>query len=239
MTDLKAYSVLETDENTGGIVFASRKEQAIRKATARYFDGEEPETVCHRAPWADRHVDSGVPAALMIQHGWRFECSGCLRTIDEYMHDLHDEPDETTGGMYEGWTPEAVIGVQDSEIYCTDRCRQDHHTRQETRRRLQERAVKRFTRILLARLPDAEPVDNDRYGGRPYASFDEDSVVPLLQSVQVPFAYPDARHGYASLHYSPRGSRPDRRIYFMCPGGDVEAFNAYLDTHGKGDGHAR
>ena len=85
MTDLKAYSVLETDENTGGIVFASRKEQAIRRATARYFDGEEPETVCQRAPWADQHANSGVPASLMIQHGFTRPSAhlALLRTITQ------------------------------------------------------------------------------------------------------------------------------------------------------------
>ena len=234
----KAYSVLERDEWTGGIVFASRKEQAIRRATARYFDGEEPETSCTRAPWADDHAGGPVPAGEMVEHGWRFECSGCNRTIDADMRDLDGDTEEATGGRYEGWTPAAVIGTQDSAIYCTARCLEDDRIMKEKRRRMKERAVARFTRILLSRLPDAQPVDVEAYGGRPGAEFRDDDGVPLLQSVSVPFSFPGARYGYAAIQYSPRGFRPDRQIAYVCPSGDVEAFDAFLETQNRSAAHA-
>lgn len=234
----KAYSVLETDEGTGGIVFATRKDQAIRRATARYFDGEEPETSCSRAAWADRYADGAVPAGDMIEHGWRFECSGCSRTIDADMRDLDGDPEEATGGMYQDWTPADVIGTQDSAVYCTARCRENDRIEKERDRRMRDRAVARFTRILLARLPDAKPVDVEAYGGRPGAEFRDDGGVPLLQSVSVPFSFPGSHYGYAALQYSPRGFRADRRIAYVCPSGDAEAFDTFLETQDRSRAHA-
>lgn len=239
MTDrMKAYAVLETDENTGGIVFATRPDQARRRATARFFGGDETETTCRREPWADVHVDGQVPAGKMVEQGWRFECSNCNRTIDGDMADEYATPDEEEGidDRYVGWKPTDVIGGQDGVVYCNVRCRDDHRTETAKRKRMSERAVRRFARILLERLPDAEIVDKpDSYGGRPGAEFRSDTGVPLLQSVRVPFTYPGARYGYAAIEYSPRGFRPDRRVSYMCPSGDVEAFDAYLATHPRKD----
>jgi hypothetical protein len=235
----KAYSVLERDEWTGGIVFASRKDQAIRRATARYFDGEEPETSCTRAAWADVHAGGPVPAAGMVEHGWRFECSGCSRTIDADMHDLDGDPEEATGGRYRDWTPAAIVGTQDSAVYCTARCQEEDRIEKEKNRRMRNRAVARFTRILLARLPDAHPVDVDAYGGRPGAEFRSDGGVPLLQSVTVPFSFPGSHYGYAAIQYSPRGFRTDRKISYVCPSGDAEAFDAFIATQERNGAHAR
>jgi hypothetical protein len=234
----KAYSVLETDEGTGGIVFASRRDQAVRRATARYFGGEETETTCSRAAWADIHGGGTVPAGEMVEHGWRFECSGCSRTIDGDMRDLDCDAEDAAGGMYEGWTPADVVGTQDSAVYCTPRCQEDDRIRGEKERRMRDRAVARFTRILLARLPDAQPVDVEAYGGRPGAEFRDEGGVPLLQSVTVPFGFPGSHYGYAAIQYSPRGFRKDRRIAYVCPSGDAEAFDAFLETQNRSRAHA-
>lgn len=222
----KAYSVLDRDEWTGGIVFASRRDQAIRRATARYFDGDGPETRCSREAWADIHAGGPVPAGEMVEHGWRFECSGCGRTIDADMRDLACSSGTPDGGMYEDWTPAAVVGTQDSAVYCTARCEDSDRIGKERSRRLRDRAVARFTRILLARLPDAKPVDVEAYGGRPGAEF-SDGDVPLLQRVTVPFAFAGAHYGYAAIEYSPRGFHADRRLSYSCPSGDAEAFDAF------------
>jgi len=234
----KAYSVLETDEGTGGIVFASSRGQAVRRATARYFDGEEPETSCTRASWADVHAGGPVPAGEMVEHGWRFECSGCSRTIDGDMRDLDGDLEEATGGLYQDWTPAAVIGTQDSAVYCTARCQEKDRIRKDKSRRMRDRAVARFTRILLDRLPDARPVDVEAYGGRPGAEFRDEDGVPLLQSVTVPFGFPGSHYGYAAIQYSPRGFHADRRISYVCPSGDAEAFDVFLATQDRSRAHA-
>ncbi|MFZ3481652.1 hypothetical protein [Sphingomonas sp. 3-13AW] len=226
---------METDEWTGGVVFARRPDQARRLARDRYFGGEDYETTCRRAAWADRYVGGEVPASDMIDNGWHFECSGCGRRIDADMADRHFESDECVASdRYKNWTTGDVIGTQDGAVYCTARCQEDDRLEKETRARMRARAVAMFTRILLKRLPDAEPVDrDDSYRARAGAEFIDQHGISLLSAVRVPFHYPGARFGYAALEYTPRGRPRHRQLSYTCPTGDLDAFNAYLASHDK------
>jgi len=231
----KAYCVLERDEGTGGIVFANRIGQARRRAARRFFEGERYDTICRREPWADVHVDGRVPVGSMVENGWRFECSNCGRTIDSDMSEM--DMDEG-GERYRDWVPADVVGSQRGIVYCDVRCETQARVAAETSRRMSRRAVSRFTRILLARLPDAQVVDMpEAYGGQPGAEFHQKDGVWLLHAVRVPFTYPGAQFGYAALEYHPRGYKKDRRISFLRPTGDVDVFDAYLAAHDKGTAH--
>ncbi len=112
---LRAYAVLETCENTGGIVFAQHAIVARRWGSCEYADGDITSVTCRRAPWADRFASLGaVEARAAVAHGWRFECHGCGMNTDEY--GLADDEKDVDG----------VIGTMDSLVFCCSACRVGH-----------------------------------------------------------------------------------------------------------------
>ena len=87
----RAYSVMEEDEGTGGIVFAKSNAHARRLGSEQFGNGDFDWGKAVRLPWADSYFHSGrkVPAADRIAHGWHFECSLCGHRIDQDDIDEH------------------------------------------------------------------------------------------------------------------------------------------------------
>jgi hypothetical protein len=110
---LKAYAVTEPTEGTGGIVFAKYNIEARKHGAGEWGGGELAGMRVIRAPWADGY-ERGVPASLMIEHGWYFECDGCGDRIDMTYLDENE------------LKVEDVIGMQNSNVYCNEKCQNDH-----------------------------------------------------------------------------------------------------------------
>lgn len=85
---LKAYVVQETDELTGGIVFARFHAEARRHGAGLFGDGEWDFVTCHRASEFDAYAPGPVPPMVMIEHGWWLECGHCQSRINE--DEIHD-----------------------------------------------------------------------------------------------------------------------------------------------------
>jgi len=78
MTRLKAYTVHDGDDGAT-VIFATNSATARRQG-ANELDRDWTEVdSCRRAPHFDAYAPGPVPAAVLIDHGWRYECnrSGC------------------------------------------------------------------------------------------------------------------------------------------------------------------
>jgi hypothetical protein len=110
-TSPRAYLVREAATDNGGIVFAKTLRQARRDGARDYADGDEAHVICFRAKWADWCAPAGiVQASLLVEYGWRFECTGCTEEISL---------DTVTA---RGLSVDDVIGVQNGPIYCCAAC---------------------------------------------------------------------------------------------------------------------
>jgi hypothetical protein len=123
---LKAFSVLETCEHTGGIVFAKTNAQARRIGAGLYADGEFDGVECRRAPAFDVFSPGPVSSLEMWRRGWWFEC-GCGRRLDSDWADDHPRPRE----------PREYRG----ELYCDQWCVLDS-AEQRAGQRLNERMAR-------------------------------------------------------------------------------------------------
>jgi hypothetical protein len=214
---LKAYAVTEENENTGGIVFAEHAIVARRIGADRYNDSEFSGLTCRRAPWADEYHETGVPAKVMIGHGWHFECHGCGSTIDEdWLHE-NDLP------------LDRVIGFEHSSIFCHDICEAEQHLREVTKRHHERRMIETMTAWLLKRFPGVEIATEGNCKPRAYArqaggSWSVDQAV-------VSFKFPGMKIGPASYRFD-----HDHHIigpvkpHIECCHGDHDVFVAWAAT---------
>ena len=242
---LKAYSVQETCEGTGGIVFAKHAVVARRVGASIYGDGDFSGVTCRRAPWADEFADrGGVPASAAIWAGWWFECTGCGRRIDEDLPSLWESEvtaDEKLAGqqlLYARWTPDHVIGDMDGLTFCRKSCEDAHTAHEAERRRRQQRAIEAFKRIILKRFPDAviPEIASDEpavFWMRPhhaYATMRKGRW--RIEQISVSFEFPGMQIGRASLDYNPRSydKREARRPAYRCCNGDKAAFEVWAGT---------
>ena len=81
---VRAYVVLENDERSGAIYFARHAITARKAGANEYGDGELSYVTCNRAPYADQFAETGmVPASVLVENGWHFECGSCGHRIDD------------------------------------------------------------------------------------------------------------------------------------------------------------
>lgn len=206
----KAFAVLEEYENTGGIIWAKTAVEARRIGADEYADGEFSNVSCRRAPWADPYFGKDLPISEMVAHGWNFECSGCGVRIDS---DLLWERDLEY---------EDIIGHQHSLCFCTAVCEARYNLERAECKRVQTRWLRRFTKIVQRRFPDAKPEHNHAYATR------RNGVVRLEQ-VSVAFDFPGREYGLAQLRWDRNSSwqAERKKPYYTCSNGDKAAFETY------------
>lgn len=216
---MKAFSVQETDECTGAIVFANSNIEARKWGAHEYNDGELGGLSCRRVPWADRYQDKGIPAREMIAHGWWFECGQCGHTINEdWLCDNHLPID-------------GVIGTQHSNVFCGKRCAKRFYSL-ERRRKAQERiAIDELKTVVRKRFGDVEFDDTPaRFHGH-HARVVSSEHGWIRSYVFVDFKFPGMKIGPASCRVDVdhvgwcRFGPP--KIEYLCCSGDREAFEAW------------
>lgn len=221
---LKAFAVLEEGENTGGIVFARHAVVARREGAEQYNGGEFHGLSCRRAPWADEWAarDEDIPARVLIDHGWHFECAGCGHTIDNDW--LYDEDLPLDG----------VTGTQSSIVYCSEVCECRDKLRKAIARDHQRRAIEALKAFVLKRFPGVAFAAKDNWSTHAYASESYGRAHSWqVQQVVVSFEFPGLKIGPATCRIErcqpPNGDRigpiwPE----FSCRYGDKEAFEAWV-----------
>jgi hypothetical protein len=206
---LKAYSVLEDMENTGGIVFARHAVTARRIGADQYADGEFSQVICRRAKWADEYAETGiVPASELIWRGWHFECHYCGDRID-----ADKRP-------YKTWTPSDVIGHSEGRVFCHRACCAADKRQNEFAERLKGRTVAHYAKRLSRRFPGitVKPIGSAIRGSHVYVDGGR------IKQVVIDFDWPGQQIGPAAFRW-------DRNISGMsgvtCCFGDKEAFEAF------------
>jgi hypothetical protein len=218
---MKAFAVLEENENTGGIVFADSAVVARRNGASIFSDGEFSCVSCQRAAWADEFAETGiVPAKVMIENGWHFECAGCGETIDE---DWLNEEDLPLAG---------VIGQQHSKIYCCEICQCRDKLNDAIKRDHEHRAILALQWFVHKRFPGVAFATRDNWKPHAYAS--QRNGTWQVQQVVVSFEFPGMRIGAATCRIERessfyRGAHLIGPIWpqFSCCGGDRETFEAW------------
>lgn len=210
---LKAFSVTEEYENTGGIIFAKTAVEARRYGANEYADGEFSNVSCRRAPWADGYHDKALPIGLMVDHGWHFECGHCGKRID---NDLLCE---------NGWSADDIIGTQHSLAYCNAICEARDKLDAAIRDYHSKRWMRRFCKIVKRRFPDVEPVP-----GHSYVSMNNGK--PRVEQVSVAFDFPGREYSLAQLRWDRNSSWPDerRKPRWSISSGDNDAFRAFASA---------
>ncbi|MBD9635425.1 hypothetical protein IB277_03790 [Ensifer sp. ENS07] len=223
MMALKAYAVLEKDEYTGDIFFAKHSIVAAKTGANEYGDGELSYVQCRRAPWADVFAGKGVPAKVAVDHGWRFECSGCAITIDEDMESEHHLP------------VSGVIGSMHGTVYCCARCKWRRMKKEARRQEEEAAAIDDFKAIVRTRFPDVEFCDDeDQFrGNHAYLTRSWGSRFWHRAEIMVAFRFPGMAIGPAHFRMDSHHKIGPTNAYYTCCNGDREAFEAYAKATRK------
>jgi len=206
---MKAFSVLEEMENTGGIIFAHHAITARRLGADQYADGEFGYVSCRRAKWADEYAETGkVPASAMVRHGWHFECHYCGARIDEDY-----EP-------YRTWTPDSVVGHGDGAVYCDRSCAKSAEHQHDFAERLKSRTVAHYAKRIARRLPGitVRPLGHSMRGSYVYVAGGR------IKQVVIDFDWPGQKIGPAAYRWV-GCLKPSNGL--TCCFGDKEAFEVY------------
>jgi hypothetical protein len=207
---LKAYTVLEEFENTGGIVFARHAVTARRLGADRYAEGNFSLVTCRRAKWADGYAETGiVPASGMVWDGWHFECHYCGARIDR---DL--EP-------FKGWTPDHVIGRGEGLVFCHKGCQAAHDHESAFAERLKVRTFAHYAQKLARRFPGitVRPIGYAVRSSHVYVNGGR------IKQVVIDFDWPGQKIGPAAFRWD---SNVSGGKGFTCCFGDKEAFEAFV-----------
>lgn len=215
---MKAYAVTEDQENTGAIIFADHAIVARKRGADEFNDGELRGISCCRAPWADGFAGEPVPASVMIDHGWHFECGHCGARIDsDYLED-------------EDLPVEGVVGTQSGIVYCSAVCEAGGNLERAIRADHQRRAIKAMSEFVRKRFPG---VTIHRDGNnKPHAYASQRGSAWQVEQIVVSFDFPGMKIAPAQCRLDRSDSRNHGLIgpvkpYFTCCGGDVEAFETW------------
>lgn len=210
---LKAFTVLEDFENTGGIVFAEHAVTARRLGADAWGDGDFSLVSCRRAPWADRFAETGVvPASELIWNGWRFECAYCGRRIEADIR------------PYRSWTPDMAMGSQNSAVYCDRSCRAAQLNARAFGARLAERVLRRYSERLTRRMPGISV----RGLGHAYSGSYVYVSCGRVAHVVINFDWPGQKHGPASFRWEAKSRRLSHVVNgITCCAGDMPEFEAF------------
>ena len=175
------------------IVFAKTSIEAKRRWANEHGDGDQYITgiSARRCKGWDQYAPGPVPALVMIEDGWYFECEGCSRMINEdaISHGL-DEDDE--GGPAPPMQPYEPTPWR---IWCSRECHDDDMAERRRIKRAEARAIAVVQRHVLKRYPNVTLRTGD-YAH--YASVRREIRAGrrlLVHDVRIGFELPGMKHG--------------------------------------------
>lgn len=135
---LKAYEVRDNYEGHCVIEYATNNATARREgACALDIDWESVES-CRRAPQFDEFAPGPVPPLLLLQSGWWFGCSHCVKKVS-----LNLDDDER---------PQTHPRIDGDKVFCDESCCAQHAA--ETR--AQATATVALCELVYTWFPDAK-----------------------------------------------------------------------------------
>ena len=217
---MRAYSVLELDERTGGIIFAPDKRTARRWGANRYADGDESYVEVSRRRDLDRYEGGGVPARVLVHDGWWFECHGCSIMIRE------EDMDEA------GLPIDGIVGTEGGAVFCCHQCRMEYLSEKARREAFGEAFLDMLADRVRTRFGDSAVIEPREKHHVYVPTWHEPMVIKMAR---VAFRFPGMKHGAAWVeirHEGPYGGEliGPARIEVFCPRGDQTAFQAWAAT---------
>jgi len=217
---LFAYSYNETDEWSGGIVF-SRSSIEARRIGANLLDMDETAGLTvHRRQDLDQYADTGVPARVLVEEGWYFECYGCgLRINDSGMADM-------------GLPMSGIVGKEHGAVYCSHACRMESRAEEAAADAFGKAFLDMLQDVVRRRFPGAEIHFGD---GRHHVYVPRFRPLVAQQAI-VEFDWPGQEFGRAALVYHHAGKHGERltgpvKPEFSCCNGDHAAFEAFAASY--------
>lgn len=215
---LKAYSVLEKDENTGSIYFAEHDIEARKAGANEYADGEIGEVTCHRATWADKYAEArDVPASVAVDHGWHFECHGCSIRIDS------DMPREHRGRPISG-----IVGTMSRAIFCRESCRVKDERQRMRAKKERHKAIRDFMAFMAVRYPGIEFHEGEGRFQKHYANVDCYGRSWNRTSVTIGFKFPGCTRPAHFTADGPMKIGPSMAVIVLGTIDDRPAWDEYM-----------
>lgn len=211
---LKAFSVQEEDEGTGGIVFASSNVVARRLGANLYNDGEFAGLMVRRVAWADEYAPGPVPELVMVEHGWWFECMGCGVRIDESLEADNED------GTFRTLKP-VELG---HNLYCSDECHTAYVTDRAARKGAEALAAAALEAELGAKFPGVTIV------GPTHVYVIKVDGIYAPKQVVVSFSFPGSTVGLGRYRIDEIGEAPHLTV---CAG-DKDAWDAWRESVAPG-----
>ena len=208
----KAFIVTEEYENNAMVVFSNHAIAARRYASSELNGGEITGFSVRRAKDLDQFEGVGIPASVLIDRGWWFECSGCHLTING---ENLDERDLTTDG---------VIGFYHGAVYCCKTCHDDHMARKARENEAGQAFLAMLRGLVERRLGPVEFVTG---AFKEHIFAQESDGIVMIRDACVSFNFPGQTLAPASLHYQPGHDYGPKRPEFRCCAGDRDAFEVF------------
>ena len=204
----KAYSVMEEDENTGGMVYARSNAEARRLGSQQFGDGDFNWGKARRAPWADEYYPHAIPHEVKIAHGWWYECHHCGHRLTE--DDIED-----------GYK---IVSVGE-RVYCSAHHRNHDVLLAQHTKLIGEGCIYKLQKDLLALYPGVW------LDGEPYVYVDHPKHQKWrVKECRIYFSFPGSKVGRASYVWSsgkPGRADGKRARLFVCAG-DIPAWEEFV-----------
>lgn len=198
---MKAFLVQETDDFTGGIVFAKTNAQARRQGADEFANGDFYSVTCRRASWADQYESTTVPKLAYIANGWTYDCCGCGKRIED---DVEEDLDPVEHEHF---------------IYCTPACRDRDMVERTEAAALEQMALAYEKTRLLKSVPTvtitSEHVYSITYHGNRH-----------IKQLILNFTFPKAKHGGGEWRFDNIGEKPVLKV----SQGDLPAWYEFRDN---------
>lgn len=111
---MKAFIVSDGEE--GACICFARHSVAARRDGANELNTDFEAVSCRRAPQFDQYAEAGeVPASVLVDHGWWFECMQCGQKVCDDPYDSEGDPVQ----LDPVFTPSGQIFCRPS---CKDAC---------------------------------------------------------------------------------------------------------------------
>lgn len=216
VSDLKAFSVTEDGEGSGGVYFARHSITAKKQMMDDMGHDELRGISARRLPWADKYAGQGVPMREMVAIGWWGECHHCGEQINE-------ETMSEAGRHVDG-----VVGTIGGTIFCDANCETAEAEYQAERKAECAKAVKLMRCIAEKRLGRKLAFFTGGFNEHVYVV--KQGGLWSIQQASVGFKFDGQKHGSVALKYDAKyhgGPYGPHQPEFFCPNGDLEAFQAW------------
>lgn len=209
---MKAFMVTEQFENRAMVVFADHAITARRIGSNEYCEGELRGISVKRARHLDQYEGKGVPASVLISDGWWFECTGCHATINSDFLDDNELP----------W--DAVIGTENSAVFCCAECQKQYLDRQERERAVGQAFLAMMRDLITSGVGNVQFVTG---AFREHIFAQETDGIVVVRQASVSFEFPGQTIAPASLLYDPAYTYGPAKLELRCCSGDKKAFEAW------------